>query len=598
MEFRVLGSLEIWDGSNQIEISGAKRRALLALLVLHANEVVGKDRLVDELWGERAPRTAAASLHNHISRLRKALGPDRLVTRSWGYVLRVQPEQIDLYRFEHLLEDAQPLPAKERSAKLAEALALWRGPALADLVFEPALEKEICRLEELRMTAVETRIDAELEAGRSAGIIPELETLIAEHPLRERLRGQLILALYRDGRQAEALEVYRETRRLLRDELGLEPSPALRDLERAILRQDPSLAPTTRPRERLPQSRWRWPRSPLVAVPLLLLLAGAGAAAAMLATRGGPSAGLAGGARLGTFTFLPHIPKATAKPARSVRTTTVTTVAVAAKASGRRPTGARTGRLVARRLPRKDATAQSKPSGTSRRPSKVARSKTATPPPKPEVYWLADDFNDPSFNSALWNLHGHGSGVDVGEATGQLQFDIAADVVWDPSVEAVDQHYGTNCYLTGDFDARVGFRLLDWPKDDGVLVGFGVYFAPPHEAYWSINRQGGSQPGLSEGYWFWYGNRGQWTPSPDLNGALRLTRESGVLNAYYRHARRWAKLGSGFAPGPASLILSFGSHPDQFGHAAASAAYDNFQATATSLRCPPGTPVPPRRRPK
>jgi DNA-binding SARP family transcriptional activator len=600
MEFRVLGSLEIWDGSNQIEISGAKRRALLALLVLQANEVVGKDRLVDELWGERAPRTAAASLHNHISRLRKALGPDRLVTRSWGYVLRVDAEQIDLRRFERLLEDAEPLPAKERSAKLAEALALWRGPALADLAFEPALEKEICRLEELRMTAVETRLDAELEAGRNAGIIPELEGLIAEHPLRERLRGQLILALYRDGRQAEALEVYRETRRLLRDELGLEPSPALRDLERAILRQDPSLAPTTRPREALdsrsPQSRWRWPRSPLVAMPVLLLLAGAGVVAAILATQGGPSSGLAAGAPLGTFTFVPQLPNSTAKSVGSVRTMTVTTVAAASE-SRRQPTGAGRRHLVVRRLPRHVAT-QSKPLGTSRRPSKVSRSKNAKPPPKPEVYWLADAFSGSGLNSALWGLAGHGTGVSVEQSNGKLQFDIAQDVVYDPSVEAVDQHYGTNCYLTGNFDAQIDFHLLDWPSDAGVLVSLGVYFAPPHEAFWSISRQGGSQPGLSEGYWFWYGDRGEWTPSPDLRGALRLTRENGLLASYYRHAGRWVKLGTGHAPGPASVILMLATHPDQFGHVAASAALDNFQATATSVHCPAGTPLPPRRRPK
>ncbi len=293
MKFRVLGSLEIWDGPSQIEIKGAKRRAVLALLLLHANEVVGKDRLIDELWGENAPPTAAASLHNHISRLRKALGSERLVTRAWGYVLRVDPEEIDLQRFERLIREAEPMPAGERSANLAEALALWRGPALADLVFEPALAKEVARLEELRLTVLETRIDADLEIGRSAQIIGELEALIAEHPLRERLRGQLILALYRDGRQAEALEVYRETRRLLADELGLEPSPALRELERAILRQDPSLASTARPAEPVEaeqaRSRWRWPRSPLVAVAALLLLAGGGVAAAMVATRNGAS---------------------------------------------------------------------------------------------------------------------------------------------------------------------------------------------------------------------------------------------------------------------------------------------------------------------
>jgi Bacterial transcriptional activator domain len=450
----------------------------------------------------------------------------------------------------------------------------------------------------MRMAAVEARFDAELETGRNAGIIPELEAMIAEHPLREGLRGQLILALYRDGRQAEALEVYRETRRLLRDELGLEPSPALRDLERAILRQDPSLAPAIRQREPLdtmPPSRWRWPRSPLVAVPVLLLLAAGGFAAAKLATPSEEPSALAFGEPPGGFTFVPETPT---HPVADVRTTTVRTSVTVEKRQSRNGAARTQARvLIVHKLPNHaPQTVAGKRSKASRHHNGTASSRHAKPPSKPKVYWLADDFGDPSFDSALWNLHGHGSGVDVKETNGQLQFDIAAGVVWDPSVEAVEQHYATNCYLTGNFDARVGFRLLDWPKDDGVLVGFGVYFAPLHEAYWSINRQGGSQPGLSEGYWFWYGNRGEWAPSADLNGALRLTRENGVLDAYYRHGRGWAMLGSGLAPGPTSLILSFGSHPDQFGYAAAGAAYDNFQATATSLRCPPGTPVPPRRR--
>src|SRR6266446_2717405 len=154
MEFRVLGSLEIWDGDVQVEVTGSKRRAVLAILLLHANEVVGKDGLIEELWGGDPPRNAPASLHNTISRLRKVVGAERLVTRAWGYVLRIEPEQIALHRFELLVADGEQLPAKERSAKLAAALALWRGPALADLAFEPGLTKEIARLEELRLTVL------------------------------------------------------------------------------------------------------------------------------------------------------------------------------------------------------------------------------------------------------------------------------------------------------------------------------------------------------------------------------------------------------------------------------------------------------------
>ena len=242
MEFRLLGPLQVLDGNTPVEIAGAKRKAVLALLVLRANEVVGSDRLIDEVWGEQAPRNAAAALHNHVSRLRKALGPDVLARREWGYVLRTAPDTIDLRRFELLLAQAEPLPAGERAGKLAEALALWRGPTLADLALEPGLRQEIAYLEELRLATLERRIDADLETGRNSELVAELETLIAHHPLREHLRGQLILSLYRAGRQAEALEVYRETRRVLAEELGLDPSPGLRELEKAMLRQDPSLA--------------------------------------------------------------------------------------------------------------------------------------------------------------------------------------------------------------------------------------------------------------------------------------------------------------------------------------------------------------------
>jgi DNA-binding SARP family transcriptional activator len=239
--------LQVLDGGTPVAIAGSKRRAALALLLLHANEVVRTERLIDELWGEHAPRNASAALHSHVSRLRKALGPEVLARREWGYVLRADPDSIDLDRFERLVTAAEPLPARERSAKLSEALQLWRGPALADLASESGLQAEIARLDELRLTTLERRIDADLEAGRNAEIVGEIEALIAAHPLREHLRSQLILALYRAGRQAEALEVYRETRRVLSEELGLEPSPELRELERAILRQDPTIGPVPAP---------------------------------------------------------------------------------------------------------------------------------------------------------------------------------------------------------------------------------------------------------------------------------------------------------------------------------------------------------------
>ncbi|MDQ4019786.1 MAG: winged helix-turn-helix domain-containing protein [Actinomycetota bacterium] len=226
-------------------MGGTKQRALLALLLLNANRVVSTDRLIDQLWGETPPATAATALQGHVSALRKALGADAIGTRRPGYVLHADPAQIDLGRFELLraaaraaLENGDPGAAAER---LLEALALWRGEALADIGLEPFAQAEAARLEDARLGALEDRIDADLMLGRDSELVGELERLVAAHPLRERLRAQLMLALYRSGRQAEALDAYQRARQTLVSELGIEPGPALRDLERLILAQDPAL---------------------------------------------------------------------------------------------------------------------------------------------------------------------------------------------------------------------------------------------------------------------------------------------------------------------------------------------------------------------
>jgi DNA-binding SARP family transcriptional activator len=239
LEFRILGPLEVLEDDRLIPLGGARQRALLAILLTRANEVVSRDRLIDELWGETPPRTALNTLQYYVSQLRKVLGADRIVTRSPGYAIRVEPGELDLARFERLLE--------EGGDGVRDALALWRGPALADFVYEAFAQTEVARLEELRLAALERRIDADLGLGYHAELVGELEKLIAEHPLRERPRRQLMLALYRSGRQAEALDAYQATRRALVDELGIEPSPAVQELEKAILRQDPALDLATAP---------------------------------------------------------------------------------------------------------------------------------------------------------------------------------------------------------------------------------------------------------------------------------------------------------------------------------------------------------------
>ena len=242
MEYRVLGPLEVLNGQGSLPLAGAKQRALLALLLMHANHVLSRDRLIDELWGNEPPETAVQSLQVYVSRLRKLLPSGTLLTRPPGYLLEIESAELDLHCFERLLGEGRAALAEGDPARAAtalhNALGLWRGPALADLAFEPFAQAEIGRLDSLRLAAMEERIEADLALGRHADLIGELEALAAANPYRERLRGQLMLALYRSGRQAEALESYRNVRRALGEELGLEPGAALQRLEKSILVQD------------------------------------------------------------------------------------------------------------------------------------------------------------------------------------------------------------------------------------------------------------------------------------------------------------------------------------------------------------------------
>ncbi|MGH3078615.1 MAG: BTAD domain-containing putative transcriptional regulator [Gaiellaceae bacterium] len=240
--FRILGPLEVESESGPVALGGQRQRALLAALLLDAGRVVPTEQLVDRLWGEEAPKTVTTSLQNAISRLRRELGEELLETRAPGYVLKVDPGQIDANQFERLLRSARGAAAPERRELLVQALSLWRGPALAEFAFEQFAQAEIRRLEELRLVAVEERIDADLELGRHGDVVGELDALVAAHPLRETLRRQLMLALYRAGRQAEALDAYQEARARFVDELGIEPGPELRQLQAEILRHGAGLA--------------------------------------------------------------------------------------------------------------------------------------------------------------------------------------------------------------------------------------------------------------------------------------------------------------------------------------------------------------------
>jgi DNA-binding SARP family transcriptional activator len=255
LDFRILGPLEVVGETGALQLGGPKRRAVLAILLLDANRVVPIERLADAVYGDAVPASAVTQLQGQISQLRKLLDPSHppgapgalLETREPGYVIRIAPEQVDLRRFERLTEEARRSlaagDAQSAAAGLRDALELWRGPALADLADEPFARAVVARLEELRLAAVEYRIEAELALGRHLELVAELEPLVHEHPYRERLRGLLMLALYGSGRQTDALAVYRDARRELVESFGVEPAPGLQELERAILRQDPELAP-------------------------------------------------------------------------------------------------------------------------------------------------------------------------------------------------------------------------------------------------------------------------------------------------------------------------------------------------------------------
>jgi DNA-binding SARP family transcriptional activator len=296
MQFRVLGPLEVVADDGPLPIGRGKRRTLLGLLLIDANEVVSFDRLIDGLWGPRPPAGARSSLHVLVSELRKALGPgaaEMLLTLPSGYVLQLEPDQVDRTEFERLLDAGRgELAAGEAAAAeetLREALGLWRGAPLQDFAYDEFARTEIARLGELRLEADEELIEAGLAQGRGGDLVAEIESLIARHPLRERLRGQLMLALYQAQRQADALEAYERARRTLMAELGVEPGPALQRIQHAILRHDPALEPESKPRAAAPALRRVSSRpSGPIAIAAALAIAGIGVAV-FLAFHGGGS---------------------------------------------------------------------------------------------------------------------------------------------------------------------------------------------------------------------------------------------------------------------------------------------------------------------
>ena len=301
MKFSILGPFEAHDADGPVAVGGGQQRKLLAILLLHSNEVVSTDHLVEELWGSNPPSTAGKALQGYVSQIRKRLGAQSLETVGSGYRLRVDADAVDARVFEALLAEARTLDRVPAALTLRRALDLWRGSALAEFAYDDFARGEIERLEELRLSCLERRIDLELALGHHDDLVPELEALVREHPLRERLRKHLMVALYRSGRQAEALDVFRDARRALHEELGLEPGTELQAAQKAILDHDPDLAPPPRvelsdparaPSDASPSFRSRRiaPRAAVLTGIGLLVLAGAAAAALTLARGGGAKA--------------------------------------------------------------------------------------------------------------------------------------------------------------------------------------------------------------------------------------------------------------------------------------------------------------------
>jgi DNA-binding SARP family transcriptional activator len=295
-EFRILGPLEVCDDGQSLPVGSGRQRALLAVLLLNARQVVSTDRLIDALWGESPPASAPNSVHIYVSQLRKVLGEGSLVTRGHGYALMLEPEQFDLDRFERMLDEGRKLltagDAERAGETLRGALALWRGAPLVDLAAAPFAQREIARLEDLRLAALEARIEADLTVGRHAELIGELNALTAANPLHERFGAQLMLALYRSGRQTEALGAYQKARRALAEQVGLAPGPELQRLEKSILAHDPSLeleARTARARA-MPRKRMLRRRTLLAAIVALVAVAAVTSAVLLLTRDTGPAA--------------------------------------------------------------------------------------------------------------------------------------------------------------------------------------------------------------------------------------------------------------------------------------------------------------------
>ncbi|HEX4526981.1 MAG TPA: BTAD domain-containing putative transcriptional regulator [Gaiellaceae bacterium] len=602
MDFRILGSVEVLTGGQPLPVGGPKQRALLAYLLLNEQDVVSAERLIEELWYD-PPGGGVQAVQTQVSRLRRALG-GRITTSGSGYTIDLEPGELDLGRFRSLLAEAgAALEPGERSRLLREADALWHGTPLQG-VDGPFVAAEVRALEELRLAAVEERIEADLDAGRHAALVAELSSLVSRHPLRERLRGQLILALYRSDRQAEALSAFRDTRRMLDEELGIEPSPALRELELAILRHDPSLARPAAPRLGATEESTRPRRRRAgLAVGAVVALGVIAAATAALTHNADPesapptpatSSTVTQAARRTTHVTSTHHPRRRIPRHRSpattrqvVRTTTTSAPVLAAAAPPQQQTT--TTQTTSAVTTKPAAQTKTTPSHKSTARTKTTPTRTpATPPPKPVT--ISDTFGGDFVDPTIWHQVTTDANVSIAEQNGELVLTVGPAAVRGGAYNQIDVHVGTQCSFPGDFDARVDFNLLEWPQADNIFVGLSAIFAGS-----VVGRESSSQWGDNYVAWVVPGNNGS-VALPDTSGSLRITRVKGTETAYVRHGGGWSRVAAGRSQGAAVFGLQAMS-PDAtsaFGQQELKVAFDNFTVTGTNPICPPGSGPPSR----
>jgi DNA-binding SARP family transcriptional activator len=582
MDFRILGPVEAHSGGQPVQLAGQRQRGLLAYLLLHANEAVSSHRLLDELW-TTPPAGGLAALQTQVSRLRKLLD-DRIASTTNGYVLRVEPGELDLDRFRLLLADAgSSLDPAERAARLREADSLWRGGPLEGLD-APFVAAEAAALEELRLAALEDRVEAELARGLSGELVPELSTLVGRYPLRERLRGHLILALYRGGRQADALEAYRDTRRMLDEELGLEPSPALRELELAILRQDPAIdAPEAAPALVADEATPRKRRGVVIALGLAATAAiGIGAASAAVALlHNEPSHA---GAQPGTsVVYVERNIATTAAESHDAGTTTVRR-APHPVAAAKTKSGTTTPATTTRPATTTAGAAVHQAAHKTTQLTKTTSRKTAH---KPRIVTISDAFDGNQIDGTIWYQIYQGSGWTLSEHDGHLEFAFPSGSTPGGQWDNYGGHVGTVCEFPGDFDAQVNFSLPQWPTGNDVVVSLWIFFKP-NNVGWETFRQSSAQWGDKYGGYIG-ANHGGSVSLDDTSGSLRIARHNGIVTSYFLHNGKWLSLGSNSNPALAVIAVGAGTgESPAVSTDPVTVDFTNFTINAADPICPAG----------